>query len=796
MSKRKAGTIKQKWNSLAWKPVDTSNSSMGDDDAVFLGLEEIDGNAFKLMKTGNGYEFNVNEESTSCEEVPEQQAKKKQKKSKKEVIPMESVEFVTSDDVDAADAATEGDTEGDSGKEKTKKKKLKKAKGSEKVSPAVVEEAVVVSNKQSSWGSVKLHHLLVKALGELNYTSPTAIQTQAIPVAISGRSDVVGAAETGSGKTLAFILPVMHSLLTEYDSWHDEDYVRNHKRSIYCLIIAPTRELALQITGVATDFPKYFFDSAAPVEQEQESSGDAEADAIMNVLASVKSKGKGLPANALGRSGHKGMKSGQGAVSTLATRKKNHRPIGVVSVTGGLSEHKQKRQLFNGLYSNNPAQFVHVLIATPGRLCELLTESNSINANLATGKPNAAGFLGNSDIDVARIVAEGTQHEMGHEMLLLARQHWRRLRYLVVDEADRLIEEGHFPELHRILDYTQHTYDSSPGVEVSAGADVAVRQSMLFSATCIANGYGAGMAANSETAKSILKWKKQAKQRKIQVVDTTGKIGKVGSLSTHIQNLLQLTALKQQVSLVDCTALAASLLPTAGAAGSVPELPAPSSALMQAMPARLLQFECHTPKEDKDLKLVELLLQNPGRTLVFVNSIKSARRVDGLLNALGMNGGASAVRLIHSQMQQRQRLKSLENFIASKRGCLIATDVAARGLDLPNVEFVIHYDIARSPQIYVHRSGRTARGASGATGTTISIVSPSDDKFYRDICSAMQGKTISVYPVNSAKVTYDISLLSEAVKLAREIFMSQFIALHDAKSKNWLETLSSEMDIG
>ena len=86
--------------------------------------------------------------------------------------------------------------------------------------------------------------------------------------------------------------------------------------------------------------------------------------------------------------------------------------------------------------------------------------------------------------------------------------------------------------------------------------------------------------------------------------------------------------------------------------------------------------------------------QNPGRTLIFVNSIKTARRLDGLLRALEVN-----CRTIHSQLQQKQRIKALESFTSSPICCLVATDVAARGLDLPKIQYVLHYDVARSPQV-------------------------------------------------------------------------------------------------
>lgn len=88
------------------------------------------------------------------------------------------------------------------------------------------------------------------------------------------------------------------------------------------------------------------------------------------------------------------------------------------------------------------------------------------------------------------------------------------------------------------------------------------------------------------------------------------------------------------------------------------------------------------------------LFQNPSRALVFVNSIKTARRLDGLLRALGMN-----CRTVHSQLQQRQRLRALDTFRSSPVGILVATDIAARGLDIPKVQFVVHYDSARSVQV-------------------------------------------------------------------------------------------------
>ena len=64
---------------------------------------------------------------------------------------------------------------------------------------------------------------------------------------------------------------------------------------------------------------------------------------------------------------------------------------------------------------------------------------------------------------------------------------------------------------------------------------------------------------------------------------------------------------------------------------------------------------------------------------------------------------------VYGKMDMEMRTYSLDNFRKRKRALLIVTDVAARGLDIPEVNFVIHYDYPSNSQIFVHRSGRTAR---------------------------------------------------------------------------------------
>ena len=124
----------------------------------------------------------------------------------------------------------------------------------------------------------------------------------------------------------------------------------------------------------------------------------------------------------------------------------------------------------------------------------------------------------------------------------------------------------------------------------------------------------------------------------------------------------------------------------------------------------------------KDLYLYALLLYHPNqRVLIFTNSIHSVRRLTPLLQNLNLPTHA-----LHSQMPQKARLRSIERFSspASPSSILVATDVAARGLDIPAVHLVIHYHLPRDASTYVHRSGRTARAS--ASGSSILLCAPEE----------------------------------------------------------------------
>ena len=126
---------------------------------------------------------------------------------------------------------------------------------------------------------------------------------------------------------------------------------------------------------------------------------------------------------------------------------------------------------------------------------------------------------------------------------------------------------------------------------------------------------------------------------------------------------------------------------------------------------------------ERDLYLYYFLLMYPGSTLVFANAIDSVKRLVPFLTNLNIPTFS-----IHSSMIQKQRLRALERFKAAgeknQTAVLIASDVAARGLDIPNIDHVAHYHLPRSADVYVHRSGRTAR--AGKEGVSVMFCSPQE----------------------------------------------------------------------
>lgn len=286
----------------------------------------------------------------------------------------------------------------------------------------------------------------------------------------------------------------------------------------------------------------------------------------------------------------------------------------VVAVTGGLSVQKQQRQLAKA----------DVVIGTPGRLWEVMSSSIQVSAA------------------------------------------FRQIKFLVIDEADRMLTEGHFKEAAEILSALDRHVGMEEGEEITP-----TRQTLVFSATFQRNlqqklvGKGRqGLMDKGESMEYLMK-KLNFREEKPKFVDV---------------NPVSQMAEKLKEGLVECDGT------------------------------------------EKDLFLYALLLYHPGqRTLVFTNSIHSVRRLTPLLQNLNL-----PVFALHAQMAQKQRMRSIERFSSPKSpsSILVSTDVAARGLDIGGVNLVIHYHVPRTASDYVHRSGRTARAS--ASGSSILLCEPKE----------------------------------------------------------------------
>ncbi len=344
------------------------------------------------------------------------------------------------------------------------------------------------------------------------FASPSAIQSSAWPPLLSGR-DVIGVAETGSGKTLAFGLPLIVRLSA-----------LKKKKGIRAVIIAPTRELAIQVYEQLDKLSK-----------------------------------------------------------TSASKLK------AACIYGGTNKGEQSRS----------AKDANIIVATPGRLKD---------------------FMSDGTIDVSKT------------------------RYLVLDEADRMLDKG-------FEDDIKHIVSHMPGSKK--------RQTAMFTAT----------------------WPKSIRELAATFMTQPVKIT-IGRDDADDSGELRANArIVQKVEVLD---------------GAIKQ-------------QRLLQLlKEHTAGKKKN-----------DRILVFCLYKKEAERIENFIHSRGFN-----VAGIHGDMSQSARIHSLESFKSASTTILVATDVAARGLDIPEVKLVINVTFPLTAEDYVHRIGRTGR--AGKDGLAITMFTEQD----------------------------------------------------------------------
>ena len=389
------------------------------------------------------------------------------------------------------------------------------------------------------------------------------------------------------------------------------------------------------------------------------------------------------------------------------------------------------------------AEPLSALILTPTRELAMQVKSHIDAAAKGTGVTTAAIVGGISEEKQTRLlnrrpdIVVGTCGRLwihisqGHPHL----SQLHRLRFFVLDEADRMLDKGHYAELNKIVlqvtrtreedvvedeDVTAMDEDDEAGEQeqARAAAREVKRQTLLFSAT---------MMLGSEDRRTAKLNKKKRKR-----------MAKAKSTTSMLHELMTRVGARGTPQIVDFTRKDTTAGSTGGggdigggddcnAAGGTKRQKGPSSPSSSSSSSssgvgpslpeglELARIEC--TQEDKDLYLYYFLSFHKGRTIIFANSIAVVRKLSQLLKIMQLPAYP-----LHAQMQQRQRLKNMDRFRSSKHCILIASDVAARGLDVPNVDHVVHYNIARTPEIFIHRSGRTAR--ANTRGLALSLVSP------------------------------------------------------------------------
>ncbi len=131
-------------------------------------------------------------------------------------------------------------------------------------------------------------------------------------------------------------------------------------------------------------------------------------------------------------------------------------------------------------------------------------------------------------------------------------------------------------------------------------------------------------------------------------------------------------------------------------------------------------------KEDKPTMLNSLLAEHKGSILVFARTRHGARKI-----ARGVYKMGHASAELHSDRTLAQRRAALDGFKSGQYRVLVATDIAARGIDVKDISLVINYDVSEKAEDYVHRIGRTGR--AGAEGLAITLATPDQQKYVRDI---------------------------------------------------------------
>jgi ATP-dependent RNA helicase DDX24/MAK5 len=644
--------------------------------------------------------------------------------------------------------------------------------------------AVDVASTWAPFGPLRAE--LVANLARLNYGAPTAVQRSVLPEAIRNFKDIVATAATGSGKTAAYALPILQRLLDRREAEGMGTLGKGLRRwaTLPALVLVPTRELALQVRD------------------------------HINALAA------GTPIRAVATVG--------GLATEKQARLVRAHPDIVVATPGRLAELMASQSLAPFLSMDLSTVQMLVLdeadrMVEKGSFDSLRVIFAALKGSRQGGEGGAGGASGGGAVDeVAEAVVKRVKDD--------------GLKELSKQAGGKGMGRG---EEGGEGGGRAHPPQSQDFVPWRASFK---RQTFLFSATL-------GATSSAVHAKDAALALVQAQAYAEGAGGEDGKLsGK--ALKRALARVEGVTAVEALVAMCECSgkplivrvagggadapSSAAALVGKLQAAATLPssssssssssspggeDPPAEDSATVirakhagetlqpraLALPAglRLGRISCASV-EDKECALYSFLQRFPGRTLVFVNSITGLKKLALLLTALKCPAFT-----LHASMEQKARIKHLERFVAAagappsaqqqRGGCagtprlsvLLATDVAARGLDLPFVDAVIHFSLPPTAETFVHRSGRTARGPGGK-GLSLALVGPKDAAVYSRLCGTLGMVTgLADFPEEPG-----ISrAVAARVAAARELAELEASLAEESASAGWLVRQAEEMGV-
>ncbi|XP_061380604.1 ATP-dependent RNA helicase DDX24 [Danaus plexippus] len=683
-------------------------------------------------------------------------------------------------------------------KQRTKKVKVAQVKANKVKKPKLGENIAKVTNLTKedmlSWAEFKLPEEIVRALMEQGFKNPTKIQQLVLPAAIHGRRDILGAAETGSGKTLAFGLPILTGImklkekaeqkgLDVYDipfkktsvkkrkdvenkkeKINGKDRRNNHKNNEKKVESENVKESSEDgyssgdgnesLSGGDVDEENndsdFIEEIEVPLRKSKESEEDDLSDEdyvhLSDMLESddLESDENDEDEVSDGEDYDENDDDEDDEQNNDVSDDEENSGIDEVDIANGgrgcvkvIEDVSLPEQVM--MKTGKP---LYALILTPTRELAIQISRHLIAAAKYTGIKIATVVGGMAAVKQERVLSSGPEVVVATpgrlwQLLTEGQSHLMQIpsvKFLAIDETDRMIERGHFEELQPLLERlnSEETHKNS-------------RQNFVFSATL----------TMAHDLPSHMKGKKVTKRGKV----LNRKIDKM-TPQQKIKRLVDMIGMSDP-KVVDITTQ------NLGAADTLTEC----------------RITCSL--DQKDVFLYYILKRHPGRTIVFCNSISSVKRLAQILALVKCNPLP-----LHASMPQRQRLKNLERFRDDVHGVLVSTDVAARGLDIPDVDHVIHYQVPRTAENYIHRSGRTARASK--EGLTILMMEPAEAYTYSKLCRTLNKTSeLPTFPVPS----YQISPIRDIINLARELDSLTTKKKRLTHEQSWRDRAEKEMDL-